>query len=490
MTARVAASLSPAPWHGFVGAVALVILLGGCGGGGTRAGAAEEVAASPPPSTAPAPPAASWPLPASIEALGSAMDAPAAVPGASAPPVSSLACQMLGGPPMPKVSGTANPAVVPSARPGKGVAFVDPAFGTCVVRVTRHDAEAPAGFARNDYSRRQAFNADSSLQLVYALDGAWHVYDSRTLAWVQRLNGPAGDAEPQWHPTDPKRLVYLPTNGNGMQVLELDLASGLSRTVGALGDRLRQRWPTAAAAWTRSEGSPSADGRHWCFLVEDAAFRSLGIVTWDRETDTVLGWFDTGGRRPDHLSMSPSGGYCVVSWDDGVVAFDRTLTRGRALGVRGEHSDIAIDTQGQDVYVAVDYDATGGPLFMLRLSTGERTNLLDTYLDGTATALHVSGKAYRKPGWVIVSTYAAYLASTGGKAALWPHAKVMAVQLRASPRIVQLAHTQTADAGYWTEPQASINRDGTKVVFTSNWNVASDTDVDAYLVELPAGALD
>src|SRR3546814_15991212 len=44
-----------------------------------------------------------------------------------------------------------------SSRPAKGVAFKDPAFGTCVVRATNHNTEPPSGFARNAYSRRQAF---------------------------------------------------------------------------------------------------------------------------------------------------------------------------------------------------------------------------------------------------------------------------------------------------------------------------------------------
>jgi len=33
----------------------------------------------------------------------------------------------------------------------------------------------------------------------------------------------AGDAEPFWHPTDPNRLYFLPTNGLGMQIFQLDL---------------------------------------------------------------------------------------------------------------------------------------------------------------------------------------------------------------------------------------------------------------------------
>jgi len=34
-----------------------------------------------------------------------------------------------------------------------------------------------------------------------------------------------------------------------------------------------------------------------------------------------------------------------------------------------------------------------------------------------------------------------------------------------------------------------VNRDFTKVLFNSNWNVNTDTDVDAYMIEIPAGAV-
>ncbi|PKM05789.1 MAG: hypothetical protein CVV14_14915, partial [Gammaproteobacteria bacterium HGW-Gammaproteobacteria-4] len=49
-----------------------------------------------------------------------------------------------------------------------------------------------------------------------------------------------------------------------------------------------------------------------------------------------------------------------------------------------------------------------------------------------------------------------------------------------------IAHHHTAYNGYWTEPHASVNRDFSRVFFTSNWGSGSDTDVDAYMVRLPA----
>ena len=63
------------------------------------------------------------------------------------------------------------------------------------------------------------------------------------------------------------------------------------------------------------------------------------------------------------------------------------------------------------------------------------------------------------------------------------------MQLKASPKVYNLAFHRAVENGYWTEPLATVNRDFTKVLFNSNWGVNSDTDVDAYMIELPAGAV-
>lgn len=379
-------------------------------------------------------------------------------------------------------------------RPAKGVAIRDAVLGTCIVRATEHDVEPPRGFARNDYSRRQAYNADSSRFLVVANDGAWHLYDARTLEYLETLRDVGGDAEPQWHATDPDVFYSVPRNGVGMRVFEHRLSDRSTRVVADLGERVRRIWPTANAAWTRSEGSPSANLRYWAFQVDDAAWKGLGMFVYDLQADSIVASYDfgrNGKSRPDHLSMSPSGKYVVVSWDGGPVVFERNLTNPRSISRRGEHSDIALDTNGDDIYVSVDYEGSGGPVYMVNLRTGARTNLFDTYVDGTATAMHFSGKAYARPGWVVVSTYGDYVGSSrlkrflAGDGFKWLHRKVMAVELKSNPTIVNLGFHHSTYAEYWTEPQASTNRDLTRILFNSNWGTASKTDVDAYMIVLP-----
>jgi len=165
------------------------------------------------------------------------------------------------------------------------------------------------------------------------------------------------------------------------------------------------------------------------------------------------------------------------------VAYSRDFSSKRQLLQKSEHSDLAIDANGDDVYVSVDYQSAAGDVFMLNLRTGVRTTLFPTYVAGSATALHVSGKGFNKPGWVLLSTYGDY----GGTQ--WLHKKIFAVQLQASPKILNLGFTRAVENGYWTEPHASVNRDFTKVLFNSNWGVNSATDVDAYMIEIPAAAV-
>lgn len=398
------------------------------------------------------------------------------------------------------VSGTTahNEAYPTVTKPDRGVSMLDETFGTCRIRAADHQADGLATFARNDYSRRQAFNADSTRYLIYASNGSWHLYDAATYTRVGLLSQLAGDAEPQWHPTDPNLLYYIPRNGLGMTLNELNVSTGVSTVVADLGDRLTSRWPTAARAWTRSEGSPSADARYWAFMVEDESFNTLGFITYDLQSDQIIAHLDIGSyQRPDHLSMTPSGKFVVVSWygntsaAPGATVFNRDFTNPRLVNPSnpiGEHSDIALDADGNDVFVSVDVSggAATGDVYMVTItdSTLARINLFNIWPgDGSSTAVHISGKSFSRPGWALISTYGERTPKN------WTHRKVLAVELKANPAIYHLAHTHRVYyAAYATETQGTVNRNFTKILFNSNWDVSSD-DVDAYMLELPGDAL-
>ncbi|MEY4563535.1 MAG: hypothetical protein RLZZ618_2812 [Pseudomonadota bacterium] len=454
-------------------------LLSGCGGG-------SDTASTPAPGAGLTPPATPTPPPAP--------PAPAPTPPAP-PPAPGVSAACAGFYPSGFLLDTTRTAISTAtpARPAKGVAFADPTYHTCITRATAHTADGVSGFVRNDYSRRQAFNADSTQFIAYALNGAWHLYNGANFSRIKSLGGPSeigGDAELQWHPSNPDLLYYVPTNGYGMQLKELTVSTNTSRVVGNFAARLRARWPTATFAWTKSEGSPSKDGRYWCMMAEGPNFESLGVFTWDRNTDTILGMMNTNGERPDHVSMSPSGNYCVLSGDTarGTVAYSRDFSTSRTLLTKSEHSDIALDEAGDDIYVSIDYSSAGnGNVFMLNVRTGVRTDLFTTYVSGSTTAVHFSGKAYDKPGWVVMSTYGDTVSNQ------WLHKKVFAIQLKANPKVYNLGLTRarelSGDDAYWSEPHATVNRSFTKILFNSTWGGTTLDTLDAYQIEIPADAL-
>lgn len=396
-------------------------------------------------------------------------------------------------------------------KPGKGETYKDPAYKTCIVRVADHEEEGMATQSRNLYSRIQPFNANDSLLLVNSMD-AFHLYDTKTAEYVRRLSLGGGSVEPQWHPTDPDLLYVFPNHG-GMTISTVNVMTD-ARTVVADFRKVRsikgysgatsiqQVWPNAARLWTHWEGSPSKDARYWALLVETGDGSPLGMISYDLNENAITGVFDYardggGGGAPDHISMSPSGNYVVPSWGDdvcssrsalgtrnrpcGLMSYSRDFSSAVGLAMRSPHSDIGIDTNGRDVIVASDYDS--GWVEMWDLGTGEATRLFEIYENGNSTAMHISAKNYNKPGWVLISTY---MEKTSGG---WYADKLFAVEMKASPRILNIAHSYNIVETYFSETHAAVNRDFTKISFNSNWNTANKNNVDAYMVVLPKHAV-
>lgn len=381
--------------------------------------------------------------------------------------------------------------------------FSDPVYGTYLYRVTDASDFPGATAVRHDYSRRQAFNANNSRFIAMASNGYWLLYDANTFQVLPRtgyngaLNGPAGDCEMIWHPTDPKKLWYT-AYGGSLIWYEKDVESDSDRVLVDFTGRLP--WPQAQAVWTKSEGTPSANGRYWAFMAtsyDSVNQRNIiyGLFTWDRELNQILGSYDAanfGGAFPDHISMAPSGKYVVPSWAYqptlGTRAFTLDFSSSILLQSQSEHSDLAIGPNGEDYYVATNYES--GTIRATNLATGAAFDLMTLYpATGEGYAAHISGKAYDKPGWVVISTYAdsANYGAIAPATTLRPmYRKVMLVELKPGGRQYNVAHTRTGAnyGGYAGEPQATISRDGSRILFASNFDDGGAPD--DYLLGLPS----
>lgn len=364
------------------------------------------------------------------------------------------------------------------ARPELGIGMTDPTYGTSVRRVT--DASGTR-FDRNTYSRRNPENADGTWFLTYHGDAEYHVYDRVSLDLVASLDIHP-DAEPQWHPTDPGRIRHVlgPNSSVGdLRLYEVDVATGVSTVIADLTDRIRAEIPSALYMIDHAEGSPSADGNRYAWLVHDQAEDVVGIVSYDLATDTVLGirtelWADE--ETLDWVSMSPSGEFVLAGYWDGTIAHNADLSGETRLTLTGEHSDIAINAAGNDAYVYIDFSAgdNGGWLMSIDLVTGDEVRIFDLY-DDANTSIHLSGKGYAKPGWVVASTYSCKVDGA------WSCSKVLAVELVPNGRVLNLAHTYNCGESYWTETQAAVNRDFTRVYFNTDSGSCGD---DAEVMEI------
>jgi hypothetical protein len=379
-----------------------------------------------------------------------------------------------------------NPA---QAEPAFGDSYVDPAYGLTIRKMA--DATGTR-FNRNIYSRIQPENSDSTLFLTYHGNAEYRIYDRQTLALVRSLPSLSAQNEIQWHPSNP-RLVRFTEGGNSfdgtLRFMELNINDPIGTDGTVLVDLTgRLPWPDVDAAQgggsgfiaDGAEGSPSRDGNLYAWAVLNRFENLAGMVSVDISTDTILGTLDAADWAQfgdlDHVSMTPSGNAIVAAFDFASIAYDIDFSNPRILHEGTEHSDIAINAQGRDTFVIINFDT--GDLMMVDIETAQRTNLFNIFQEDTDTSLHVSGKAFDKPGWVVVSSY--FCRAQPG----WACNKVIVVELAANPRILNLAHTYNCGQDFWTEPHAVPSRDLRRVYYNSDWG-SCGIDAEMMMIDVP-----
>jgi hypothetical protein len=353
--------------------------------------------------------------------------------------------------------------------------------------------EDPSAGLKNEYSRAQAFNADGRYLIARSIDAFWYLYDANTLQPLAQL---PLDVEPRWSATDPYTILFL----SDAHLMSYNIQSG-ERTITHDFSVDLPFEPTMV--WTRYEGSPSADGRTWGLMAEDQDWLTTAYLVYDLEDDQVIATrllddLSEDAREIDSVTISSSGKYFLAYMDlyceqgvfgtdahpCGLMVYDRELKNGRGLLRVVGHSDLVLDSQGRDILVYQDIDTDH--IAMLDLESGTITPLWPIDFSQSPIGFHFSGRAFNKPGWALISTY------NGGHPddATWMDDQVFALELKPKGRVVRLAHTHSVvdrdqEHDYWAEPQATVNQDFTRILFTSNWGRSGSDVVETYMVILP-----
>jgi hypothetical protein len=383
-------------------------------------------------------------------------------------------------------------------EPAPGQWFSEPTFGTCQVRVTDRDhhftpGDDSTGFV-NEYARVDSFNSDGSRLLARGTEGSWYLYDASSL---QPLGGLPLAVEPRWDASNPHLLYYADDTSlmsyhvqTATRVLIRDFAHDFPGQ-------------TIVTVWTRHEGRPSRDTRYWGLMAQNQDWDTVAFLVYDRIADQVT-IRDMRGVPAvqdgiDHVTISPLGTYFLASFDRycehgrlgsdatpcGLMVYDGDLTNGRGLLRIIGHYDVALAASGREVILYQDIDTDH--ISMLDLASGQVTPLFEIDFSQVAVGLHFSGLAYDRPGWSVVSTH-----TDDPVARTWMDNQVFLVELKASGRVVRLAHThsivdetQPSEYYYWAEPHATTNSDLTRLLFTTNWGRYNTAAVETHMIALP-----
>jgi O-antigen/teichoic acid export membrane protein len=360
--------------------------------------------------------------------------------------------------------------------PGRGETYMDPAFATTVKRIS--DARATPNSAgegnlvriTHEYATVSPFNHDNSL-LILAHQSYYALYDGSG-DYLRDL--PFEMTEPRWSRHDPEVIYYL----SGNQLKQYDVGTRAASTVRSFG-----QYSTVTG---KGESDICFDGDHFVLVGDDRH-----VFVFEIGGGAAGPALDTEGRVIDSVQITPDHNV-IVTWIEpgegrfnGIELYDWNMGFLRQLDTQGGHGDVTRDTNGEELLVTTA-DPTGGchgTIVKIRLADGQRTCLL---LLDWSLAVHVS--APDGNGWAVVSTYAPGDPSPVQGWTGFTN-EIFEVKLDGSAvRRLAQHRSRPFNAYTWT-PRAAVSRDGSRVVYSSNYGLPAFLGhpleySDVYLVDL------
>ena len=273
-----------------------------------------------------------------------------------------------------------------------------------------------------------------------------------------------------------------------------------------------ETFPGAATLHNDVEGDSSADSRYWAWMVkgpyDGSGFPLLAIVTYDKETDSILGVMDWakyrsyGGKyavlpTPNMVEISPSGrrviyhlGRCwgdesegerpldIGTGFDGAHAWDLDFTDPVKVSVGETHSGWAWDYEGNEMFVSQN-DRTDW-IEARNIMTGEAGNVLYHGDLGWGNGFHFARMPGFIRGWILMSTY------RKGRNSDWGDNQLIMLEIKDqshNPRVWRLGHTHNQYDEYYAEAFAAISQFGDKIWWGAKW--PGQTSIEAYEMTLP-----
>lgn len=349
-----------------------------------------------------------------------------------------------------------------SVEPGE--VFVDPVFGTEVLRLT--DA-APGSTMAPGMVGTQVFNADSSLFVIH--DSAADelvLYRTDDLTEVRRLAlSGGGQTNFFWHPSAPDRLVHV--GPGSAEIVERSVVDDQETILASPAcDLLRFRTLFGADKRTDFAG----------FLCDRGEETYRGYLNMESGELVVAERPLTGQARPP-IAADPDGTTFVAIEDTQIVVLDASLnpTPISPLPISAKAVAFTVDpTSGRTVLIATDYDSTDAALAAaFDLSSGQRTNVV----------AESEGDGYPPNGMRMSSASAQDLIAVAGRGDRDRALDGELLLLDRSGTVYRLAHHAMVggDFGDLDDALVKLSPDQSLMLFTSN--LGGDS-IDTFVIRI------
>ena len=353
--------------------------------------------------------------------------------------------------------------------PGAGGWYTDTVFGSVVRRVS--DAMNTPNVANgghltwitDEYSTMSPFNTDNSF-LILIHESYFGLYDSKGTYLKALPLEVNSSSEPRWSRKDNRTLYYR----SGNQLKACDVLNGSLTVV--------RTFPEYLFIEGLGESDISLDGDHLAFCGTRASDGVREVFLYRISTGTKGRALPVSGYPLDAIYVTPQN-HVLLSWVtsgttrytgqelfDGDMGFLSQITRADG------HKHLTVDSNGDEVLVWCNSNdpkpVCDNGIVKVRLADGKQTCLLS--LDWSL-AVHIS--APDNAGFVYVETYDP--ANPEPNSSGWRSYtnEILQVALDGS-QVTRLAHhrSRRVDSYNW-QPRVSCSRDGSRVVFNSNFNL-------------------
>lgn len=370
------------------------------------------------------------------------------------------------------------PEPAPPALPAAGGTFVDPTFGTTIMRVTDENDGIQN---TTNYSYWHSFNINSTRLYIIAGDSpTLYTFDpvnfrisGKRALYINRppVGGSPRGEDSIWSGTDPD-VMY---GHDGLIIWAYNVASNTYTLVKDLSSQLPPGY-----LWQMSK---SVDDNVFAFTTKDPTAANTGYCAWRRDTDSLL----YNGTMPDldEVQVDKTGQWLVVKTGHagaGVVRVQvvNLLTRSVDNLVDGT-PDFAPGHSDNGNGFIVGYDNWNNRVTYRRAATPHQLYSALDFGNDWSIEQHIS-MLESDDAWALMSTFVGNSLPSSGVF----KDELVLFATDGSKQVRRFAHTHSVYRDYWDTPRATISRDGKFAAFTSNWG--STTRRDVFVARVPGAS--